>query len=87
MEAVIEEHTRAATQMREMTTVDIGRIIGRLMVIHVRDGRKNMLSQDQKQTAFFRSRSGQLLRDEVQRMDHQDWLAIGLVNSLIMDPN
>lgn len=57
------------------------------MVIHVRDGSKNMLSQDQKQTAFFRSRSGQLLRDEVQRMDHQDWLAIGLVNSLIMDPN
>lgn len=43
MEAVIEEHTRAATQMREMTTVDIGRIIGRLMVIHVGDGRKNML--------------------------------------------
>lgn len=45
------------------------------------------MSQDQKQTEFSRSRSGQLLRDEVQRMDHQDWLAIGLVNSLIMDPN
>lgn len=43
MEAVIEEHTRAATQMREMTTVDTGRITGRLTVITVRDGRKNML--------------------------------------------
>lgn len=45
------------------------------------------MSQDQKQTEFSRSRSGQLLRDEVQRMDHQDWLAIGLVNGLIMDPH
>jgi len=53
MEAVIEEHTRAATQMREMTTVDIGRIIGRLMVIHVRDGRKNMLGLRIKSKLHF----------------------------------
>lgn len=48
MGAVIE-HTHAATQMREMTTVNIGRIIGRLMVIHVHDGRKKYaMSQDLK---------------------------------------
>ncbi|KAJ6741770.1 hypothetical protein OIU85_015907 [Salix viminalis] len=36
-----------------MTTVNIGRIIGRLMVIHVHDGRKKYaMSQDLKQTAF-----------------------------------
>jgi hypothetical protein len=75
MEAVLmeEHHTHVAIQMREMSTGEIGRIIGRLMVIgrltvmHVHAGRRNILClRIYMQIAFLRSRSGQLLRNEVQ---------------------
>jgi hypothetical protein len=62
-----EHHTHVAIQMREMSTGEIGRIIGRLMVIQVHAGRRNILClRIYMQIAFFRSRSGQLLRNEVQ---------------------
>ncbi|KAL3569093.1 hypothetical protein D5086_028983 [Populus alba] len=59
MEAVLmeEHHTHGVTQMREMSTGEIGRIIGRPMVIHVHAGRRNILClRIYMQIAFFRSR-------------------------------
>lgn len=53
MEAVMEEHhTHVAIQMRETSPSEIGKIIGRLMVIHVHAGRK-ILSQDLYANGIF----------------------------------